>query len=330
MSVYSPFALQGVSDECARKSATFFTSGLVDLFQSANASLAAFYFYRYDGGSSYLSSIMDGGNDMYDWGNSIFVSQTFIPNNFSGSSLVYGFYSLESGLEIFVSPPNTYPHVTAVFLPAGNLSIICQGDTGSDGSGLVVNYLLNYTTPKAHGTIWANINYGASDPTIGDVWFSIESSEWGSELRGWVDGRKVRDNNYYRHDVQVEGTNLLLCKILLSRVNGQVIYPWEITEYVRTYVGSIPFQVREVQAAAPDSAWMPCALNATWGDIIADRTKYVQGGLGLDMVMGQTETWLCAHGHPCAPEEGDSMCYKYNESSEEFIPWGRNSDLNLF
>ena len=179
-----------------------------------------------------------------------------------------------------------------------------------------------------HGTIWANINYGARDPTIGDIWFTIESSAWGSELRGWVDGRKARDNDNYHHYVEVEGKNLVFCKILLSRVRGQIIYPWEITDYIARYAGSIPFDPRAA-AVEDDAVGMRCELNATWGDIIRDGTKYAQGGLGIEMVRGQTEVWLCAYQHACAPMDGDAMCFKYNESSKEFIPWGRNSDLSL-
>ncbi|EKX48715.1 hypothetical protein GUITHDRAFT_136404 [Guillardia theta CCMP2712] len=227
---------------------------------------------------------MDGGNDMYDGGNKIMVSQSMFSNSlFSGSVLSYGTYYLEAGFELFVSLPNTYPHVTALFLPGGNVSIICEGNTGSDGGGLVVNYLLTYNTSMTHGTIWANINYGAGDPTIGDVWFTIESSAWGSELRGWVDGRKARDNDNYHHYVEVEGKNLVFCKILLSRVSGRIIYPWEITDYIARYAGSIPFDPRAA-AVEDDTVGMRCHLNATWDEIIRDRTKYIQGGLGLEMV----------------------------------------------
>jgi hypothetical protein len=58
------------------------------------------------------------------------------------------------------------------------------------------------------------------------------------------------------------------------------------------------------------------------------QTRYVTGGLGKLMTVGEYEVWLCDTKHECAPE-GDMMCFTFNEKSMVFSPLGLNSDLQF-
>jgi len=85
-----------------------------------------------------------------------------------------------------------------------------------------------------------------------------------------------------------------------------------------------------------------CQEARTWGQLyLAYERKganpaFVTGGLGPLMTKDKFEVWVCLRGHPCLLEAGvnpapaDLMCFVYDEASRRFIPWDKQSSLNLF
>jgi hypothetical protein len=74
-----------------------------------------------------------------------------------------------------------------------------------------------------------------------------------------------------------------------------------------------------------DPAMATCMLTASWQEL-GRRGKdgspsWRTGRLGALIVSPRYEVWLCEQGHPC----GDG----YDEQMEIFVPWGRNSQLQL-
>ena len=86
-----------------------------------------------------------------------------------------------------------------------------------------------------------------------------------------------------------------------------------------------------------DSAWAACNLTASWQEL-ARRGKdppegpaagsWRTGGLGALMQSPRYEVWLCERGHPCSGGD-DAFCFVYDEQMKVFVPWGRNSQLQL-
>mmetsp|Transcript_55236 Transcript_55236/g.113000 ORF Transcript_55236/g.113000 Transcript_55236/m.113000 type:complete len:320 (+) Transcript_55236:63-1022(+) len=74
----------------------------------------------------------------------------------------------------------------------------------------------------------------------------------------------------------------------------------------------------------------PCSLDATWEEI--DDMEFNQGetvftgGLGHLLEAGVHEVWLCKE-MPCAPN--DLACFKFSETTKQFVWWGFNSELRL-
>jgi hypothetical protein len=198
------------------------------------------YNYTYDGPNTNSSTyIDDGGGDMYDVGNYI-----SFENWLSAANVRYGTVSNASDKGYFVSAGPARPHISVGWIggsTAGTILIRCSGDVGSDGSGTISNYSSSYTTSNGRsGSYWANINYNAGDPTIGDVWFTItDATNWGSAVTSSVDGRKVADGNAYNHYISVTGKNFLLCKVLLSRTSGQLITSTMTLNFITNYVNAL-------------------------------------------------------------------------------------------
>lgn len=198
------------------------------------------YDYNYDGTNTNSSTnINDGGGDMYDNGNSI-----SFENWLSAANVRYGTVSNTSDKGYFVSAGPARPHISVGWIggaSAATILIRCTGNTGSDGGGTISNYSANYTTANGRsGTYWANINYNAGDPTIGDVWFTIlDTTNWGSVFTSSVDGRKNSDADNYNHFISVTGKNFLLCKVLLSRTSGQLITTTMTNNFITNYVNAL-------------------------------------------------------------------------------------------
>ena len=57
--------------------------------------------------------------------------------------------------------------------------------------------------------------------------------------------------------------------------------------------------------------------------------RYTVGGLGTMTMEDAFEGWVCDPQHPCAHDKKDMVCFTYSEKHKVFVPWGRNSALNV-
>lgn len=188
-----------------------------------------------------VNNIQDGGDDMYDTGNFIDIYVSSALGEITDTDIFYGVSSYNnSTYGYYVGNNNMHPHTNAVYLLDGTARIVCHGDVGSDGRGSVANYSTSYTTESGRfGTIWTNLNYGTGDPTIGDVWFTVEKDTWSTNITNFVDNRKVSPSNDYNHYIEVSGQNFMLFKTLLSRSSGQYIDEIDVLNFVSSYVNDM-------------------------------------------------------------------------------------------
>lgn len=216
------------------------------------------YLYRFDGSSYGVSgyttgihyNINDGGDDMYDSGNHIWIEgdvipEANLPSILTGSekSCPYGtlYEKPDHSGGVYITSKNVYPHLTMTYAKTGTIKIRCFGNVGSDGDGSVTNFEGTYTCDNGRtGQYWANINYGTSDPSIGDVWFTITKPEWNTDITDTLDERKTEDADDYDHSVSVTGTNYVFCKVLLSRSAGNTIDAALVEKFLSNYVESMP------------------------------------------------------------------------------------------
>ena len=182
------------------------------------------FFYVFDGAAPNQStSILDGGNDMYDAGNFINLSTTLGSSNIiTVNSNVYGRISTltNSNVGFMTTSRNVWPQVSLAY--ASNASILWRitGGIGSDGAGSLSNVSSTYTTSKGYtGRWWANQGWGQQfDPSIVYTWFTIESSSWNTLISssniGLATGTSPPDpmNQF----VRVTGTNFMFGVFLLS------------------------------------------------------------------------------------------------------------------
>ena len=85
----------------------------------------------------------------------------------------------------WVSSINYWPHISATWTghTSRSLTICVTGNTCSDKTGNVNNQSASYMTVSGRGgMIYTSTNYGASDPSIGEVWFTITNISWNSYL----------------------------------------------------------------------------------------------------------------------------------------------------
>ncbi|EKX35945.1 hypothetical protein GUITHDRAFT_117860 [Guillardia theta CCMP2712] len=84
--------------------------------------------------------------------------------------------------------------------------------------------------------------------------------------------------------------------------------------------------VRYRYCSNPYHTWEALLYNASMG-----RVAFKTGGLGMLAIHGLYEVWVCIQNHPCALDPADpSFCWVYNEMETTWIPWGENSNLQLF
>eukprot|EP00960_Hanusia_phi_P071140 767479-Hanusia_phi.AAC.4 len=85
-------------------------------------------------------------------------------------------------------------------------------------------------------------------------------------------------------------------------------------------------ELQSVKACNETRSWS--ALQSEW---YAGRMK--TGGLGELLVNDLVEVWACFKNEPCiqalSANNGDWICYVYEEQAERWIVWGLNSDLHL-
>jgi hypothetical protein len=202
-----------------------------------------FFNYLYDGNSNNnaVHYIDDGGNDMYDDGNYIDIWGNCITGF---SNVAYGTINTEPTHGYYVTPTNIWPNTTIVYVQKGVARITVHGDVGSDEGGTVTNDKTTYTTSNnRYGTIFYNANGEAGDPSVLDVWFTIENSNWNSRLTDSNDQRKTEDNNDYSHSVEVTGSNYIFVKTLLSLSNGVIPDTTDVQNYIEAYVYDLPINI---------------------------------------------------------------------------------------
>ncbi len=140
--------------------------------------------YVFDGtGATASTSILDGGNDMFDAGNFINLSTTRgAVNIITVNSNVYGRVSTltNSNVGFMTTSRNVWPQVSMAYASNANILWRITGGIGSDGAGSLSNVSSTYTTPRGYtGRWWANQGWGQQfDPSIVYTWFTIESTSW--------------------------------------------------------------------------------------------------------------------------------------------------------
>ena len=193
-------------------------------------------------------AINDGGHDMYDRGNYISFSQYSSDVNAYAAAIAYGtiYNDTINNTGYWVSSKDYWPHIAVTYTGNTNrsLTICCAGNSGSDGSGQIQNLTTSYSIGIYSGYIYINNNYGASDPTIGDVWFTITSSvNWSSSALLTTDTRKTDDSGNYTHYITFTGINFILCKVLLSKFPTSALTTTEVINYISNWVNNIPSNV---------------------------------------------------------------------------------------
>lgn len=208
-----------------------------------DATFSNFYYYEFDGyaNANSVSYISDGGNDMFDSGNYIDIWGNCITGF---SNLSYGTINTEATHGFFITPSNIWPNTTIVYVQKGTSRINVHGNRGSDGSGTVTNDKNAYSTSNdRYGDIFYNANGLASDPSILDVWFTIQNSNWGSRVSSSNDQRETTDSNSYGQYVEITGSNYIFVKTLLSLSNGVMPSTQLVTDFVNSYVYNLPLTV---------------------------------------------------------------------------------------
>lgn len=208
-----------------------------------DASFSNFFYYAYDGtfNANSVSYIHDGGDDMYDGGNRIDISGNCITGF---SNLSYGSIYTEPTHGFFITAADVWPNTAITYVQTGTVRINVHGNRGSDGGGTITNDYVPYTTSNdLYGDIFYNANSDDNDPSILDIWFTIENSNWGSIITSSNDQRETEDNNNYSHSVQVGGSNYIFVKTLLSLSNGGKPSSQSIADYVSSYVYNLPITV---------------------------------------------------------------------------------------
>lgn len=210
-----------------------------------DSALPNFYKYVYDGnvnGNS-VNYIYDGGhnNDMYDNGNYIDIDGNCITGF---SNLSYGSIYTEPTHGFFVTPVNVWPNSTISYIQTGTVKINVHGEKGSDTGGTVTNDYVSYSTSNdRYGSIFYNANGDAGDPSILDVWFTVENSNWGSIITSSNDLRETEDRDDYNHSIEVGGSNYMFIKTLLSLSNGEMPPTQSIVDFVQAYVYNMPITI---------------------------------------------------------------------------------------
>ena len=180
-----------------------------------------------------MTFISDGGSDMFDNGNYV----SFSIDGTETANIQYGTLVEESTYGYYVGEGSPYPHLSIAYADSAALQWRTSGNLGADGSGTISNSTGTYTCSGGrHGSYWLNTTRGAGDPAVGDLWFTIEKTEWSSNISSTTDNRKVSNTDSYNHNMIATGTNFFFCKALLSRGSGQNINTAEVETFLQNYV----------------------------------------------------------------------------------------------
>jgi hypothetical protein len=203
-------------------------------------------YYRYWYGGK--NNIVDGGCDMYDNGNYI---------TFSGAVNVVNVNYGMVGSNYFVSFENVWPFVAmgSICNDTRSLRINVAGNVGSDGLAQVIKSNGVY----GYGRFWTVCNFGASsyaatDPSILELWFTIENMNSIVTLTG--DSRRNQDFDNYSNYVEITGRNVIFGYSLLSKFAGGYIDSVEIIEILNNII-EMSIIPTTVPTAAPSGYFCP-------------------------------------------------------------------------
>lgn len=185
------------------------------------------YYYNFVPGTTY---IQNGGFDMFDVGNNILIDGP-IPKTYG---TIESFY--------FVTKQNVWPQLTMTRF--GNiLDQIGIGAFGVPGAGDRIAVLDNgtYTCGDINGDWYSCTNYNndtLETPSIVNVWFTVTSTLWDSDIREVRDNRRTVDPQLMTNSIIITGHNVYLGMTLLSRQNGltPTFTNEEITTFLETSV----------------------------------------------------------------------------------------------
>lgn len=201
--------------------------------QTNNMSIHAYY--------PSMNCIGDGGCDMFDFGNYVDLSGSSSDGSFTINSIPYGTCVRQPTFEFMVSYGDAAPHIVAIKTDSGVAHIETHGNLGSDLSGAVTNYAGTYASANSrYGKYWVNSTANTMDPSVCELWFTVEQALWGSSTALVTDARKTTDARTYRHYVEVSGTNYLFCKVVLARRFGVAVSALSVENFLKSYVNDMP------------------------------------------------------------------------------------------
>jgi hypothetical protein len=210
------------------------------------SAITNFYPYSYLPGSTFIST---GGLSMFNVGNTILLNNPF--------PKVYG----TVGVDFLVSKINIWPQITLVSLGTtisphsiseiGSPSIISGNDPTYGPYTTTREVILSdgtYNCDNINGRWYRYSNIAVNpvflsgqtpNPSIEYVWFTVESSSWGTVISAIDDNRNSTSNpNSLDSTVGVIGKNGFIGMILLSRYNPSIPSTYIPDNQITTFLQS--------------------------------------------------------------------------------------------
>ncbi len=210
------------------------------------SAITNFYPYSYLPGSTFIST---GGLSMFNVGNTILLNNPF--------PKVYG----TVGTDFLVSKINIWPQITLVSLGTtisphsiteiGSPSIISGNDPTYGPYTTTREVILSdgtYSCDNINGRWYRYSNIAVNpvflsgqtpNPSIEYVWFTVESSSWGTVISAIDDNRNSTSNpNNLDSTVEVIGKNGFIGMILLSRYNPSIPSTYIPDNQITTFLQS--------------------------------------------------------------------------------------------
>lgn len=228
-----------------------YTRALPDLMahlRSKDDEIYSADFYRYNYDSSINHQISDGGLDMYDGGNQIYV----VDQNDIETRLEYGSLTTYPGMNFVVAVNDTgYPFYTMIAVtPSDDLRPIqfsVRSNAGADGSGSKsqLDAMLDLTSEAAeHHTFRYVVNqvHGAGDPSICEVFLLGGPSEEMDNVTlstTFLDGTGSINSRLSVTRPSHQTSAFYIVYALLSKTGGVQIQQPEIENVLRVIAGTI-------------------------------------------------------------------------------------------
>jgi plastocyanin len=205
---------------------------------SANYRVPNFFLWSYDGGLN-GTNISDGGNDMYDGGNTIRAVINGVDTPANG--ITYSQTKTNLGSDVTLQAFPYYPQVMMFFVPKNiTFGIKENGNLGADGGGSITSSQTNELTVGAYNVTWSYIHiYNAgSDPSICEIVFSVERAAVGADSITLTVTANT-DNPAPTWNFGTINKNRYIFYTLHSKPSGQQITTSEITTFLTNFVTDI-------------------------------------------------------------------------------------------